>query len=158
MTQSAAPSAVDLAEELTDDVMRQFLGYGLKRAYLVVHRAASKALQEFGLTVRSFTVLSLIADNRGMSLTRLSELLLIERPNLVLILDELETRELLQRTRDTKDRRRYLLRPTLSGLRLLEEATTAAAEEDERLGRPLSREEFKLLMSLLRRIEEGAIG
>lgn len=156
MTHPASSRAIEPTTDLTDAALREFLGYRLKRTYLVVHRAASKALQEFGLSTRSFTVLSLVAANPGASLTRLAELLLIERPNLVVILDELETRGLVQRSRDPRDRRRYQLDPTLPGLRLLEQATDAATKEDERLARALDQKEFSLLMSLLRRIEEGA--
>lgn len=157
MTQPVTPQAPEFMASPTDEGLRQFLGYGLKRTYLVVHRVAGMALQKFSLSTRSFTVLTLIAANPGVSLARLAELLLMERPNLVVIVDELETRELVQRTRDPKDRRRYLLHPTLSGLRLLDQATAAAKEADERLAKALSQEEFALLMSLLRRVEEGAI-
>ncbi|NVO25660.1 MarR family winged helix-turn-helix transcriptional regulator [Donghicola mangrovi] len=156
MSRPMASSEVARTDSLSDTQLREFLGYRLKRAYMVVHRAASNVLQQFELGTRSFTVLSLVAANPGASLSQLADLLLIERSNMVLILDDLETRELVKRSRDPNDRRRYLLKPTLQGLRVLEGATAAAFEEDKRLARALNDEEFALLMSLLRRVEEGA--
>ncbi len=49
----------------------------------------------------------------------------IERPNLVVIIDELERRELINRERVPTDRRAYALIATLAGRRLYEKAVAA---------------------------------
>ncbi|WP_233270569.1 MarR family winged helix-turn-helix transcriptional regulator [Chachezhania sediminis] len=140
----------------TDDIMRSFIGYSLKRAYLVVHRVAQGALQPFDLKIRSFSALSLIVGRPGITLTELAEVLQVERSNLVLIMDELEQRDLIARVRDPKDRRRYSLHATIRGRRLLEKASAATSAEEGRLTANLTDDELDTLLKLLRKLETGA--
>jgi len=155
MPHSESPQQEDRDDAMSDAAMRTHLGYSLKRTYLVVHQAASVALDQFGLKVRSFSALSLIAANPGITPSQLAEMLRIERSNLVLIMDELETRDLITRTRDPGDRRRYALSATLAGRRLQEKAAQAANTAEHRLIAGLSPVEQETLLSLLRRIEDG---
>lgn len=155
MTQNKTADEPELPGDASDLGMRGFLGYSLKRAYIVLHQAATGALDESGLKVRSFTALSLIVSNPGVAPSRLADMLRIERSNLVLIIDELETRELISRTRDPHDRRRFALSATLRGRRLQEKAAAAVKADEARAASRLSAEEQALLVSLLERIEDG---
>jgi hypothetical protein len=109
MNRNKAGETPELAQDVSDNAMRKFLGYSLRRVYLVLHQAATGALEKHGLKVRSFSALSLIVANSGVTPSRLADMLQIERSNLVVIIDELETRDLVARTCDTGDRRRYAL-------------------------------------------------
>ena len=142
------------ADGCSDQAMRPFLGYNLKRAYMIAHRSASAVMEEVGLKVRSFSALSLIVANPGIPPSRLAEILQIERSNLVLIMDELETRELISRTRDPRDRRRFALKATLRGKRLQERAAAAELAREETIRSRFTPQEYDTLIALLRRIED----
>ncbi|MCA0922579.1 MarR family winged helix-turn-helix transcriptional regulator [Pseudooceanicola nanhaiensis] len=156
MTQHTAKQEVEETDCASDEAMREFLGYSLKRAYMVSHKNASEAIEPFGLKVRSFSALTLIVSNPGIPPSRLAEILQIERSNLVLIMDELETRELISRTRDPQDRRRFALNATLRGKRLQEKAAAASAARQEKIISRLTTAEYETLQALLRRFEEGS--
>ncbi len=138
-----------------DAVMRKFIGYNLKRAYIVLHQVATQALDAHDLRVRSFSALSLIVGNPGVSPSELADMLQMERSNLVLIVDELESRDLISRTRMKLDRRRYALKATLRGRRLHEKAAAAIRRADERPLLRLTAEDRAQLVNLLSKIEMG---
>ena len=82
-----------------DGILRSFLGYDMKRAFAAIHTDVNAALAPYGLRMLTFSVLAVIRENPGLRQSRLAEILLIERPNLVVILDELEGLDLVTRTR-----------------------------------------------------------
>ena len=138
-----------------DAILRAFLGYDMKRAFAAIQTDVNAALQPLGLRMLTFSVLAVIRDNPGLRQTRLAEILLIERPNLVLILDELEGADLVTRTRARDDRRAYELKVTPVGRRLCERAVQAVADHDDRMARGLSAEDRATLHRALRRIESN---
>ncbi|MFV0243556.1 MAG: MarR family winged helix-turn-helix transcriptional regulator [Qingshengfaniella sp.] len=138
-----------------DAIMCEFIGYMLKRAYLGPHQAASALLQDHGLKVRSFSVLSVVFSNPGISSSELAKVLRMERSNLVPILDLLETRGLIERTRMTTDRRRYAITTTARGRRLRDIAARALRKQDDHLLVRLSAEERAQLFCLLAKIVPG---
>ena len=89
----------------SDRTLRGFVGYGIKRAFSAIQSDVNATLAPFGLRMLTYSALAVIRDNPGLRQTQLAEILLIERPNLVLILDELEGADLVVRTRARDDRR-----------------------------------------------------
>ncbi|WP_334191348.1 MarR family winged helix-turn-helix transcriptional regulator [Pararhodobacter sp.] len=138
-----------------DSILRVFMGYDMKRAFAAIQTDVNAVLAPFGLRMLTFSVLSVIRDNPGLRQTQLAEILAIERPNLVLILDELEGLDLVTRTRARDDRRAYELKVTLKGRRLAERAFTAVTEHDDRMARGLSAEERAALHRALRQIQSN---
>jgi len=136
-----------------DQTLRSFVGYDMKRAFAVIQTDVNATLAPFGLRMLTFSVLAVIRDNPGLRQSHLAEILLIERPNLVLILDELEGLDLVTRTRARDDRRAYELKATLKGRRLFDRAREAVAEHDARLTRGLSEADRAALHQALRQIE-----
>ena len=117
-------------ETVSDAPLRQFVGYHIKRAFNVIQADLSKVLQQFELRMLSYSVLVLIVENPGIRQSQLSDTLAIERPNLVIIIDELESRELIVRDRLLSDRRAYLLQATLAGHHLCEKAFEAVSAHE----------------------------
>lgn len=74
----------------------------------------------FGLPTGSLTVMALVSANPRSSQAELADLAGITCPSLVGILDELQRRGFVTRSRDEKDRRRNLLLLTPEGHALLE--------------------------------------
>jgi DNA-binding MarR family transcriptional regulator len=140
-------------DEVSDDALREFVGYNIKRAYLVLHTDAQVVLAELGLRVLSFSCLSVIARNPGIAPSALAERLKMERSNVVVVIDELEARELVSRTPSKTDRRRFALNATVRGRRLHDTAVAALRRSEERLLGRLTKEEQALLVSMMERIE-----
>ena len=101
--------------KVSDATMRGFVGYQIKRAFNVIQDDLAKTLKPFELRMLTYTALVLIVDNPGMRQSQLADAMDIERPNLVVIIDELERRELIVRDRVPTDRRAYALKATLAG-------------------------------------------
>lgn len=137
---------------IADSMAAELVGYNLKRSYLVVRNAAQNALDPLELRVVSMTALSLIVDNPGIAPSQIADALQMERPNIVVIIDDLETRQLISRARSKQDRRRFALTATVRGRRLRDQASAAVAAAEYRALGALSDAEIGQLMALLRKI------
>ena len=103
----------------------------------------------------TYTPLVLIVDNPGINQSRLAKVIDIERPNLVIIIDELEDLELITRDRVLGDRRRYALRPTEAGRVLYALTFKAITQHEKTLLASIGPEKLKVLVNILRSIEHA---
>lgn len=85
----------------------------------VLNAGSLAASEPFGLPTGSLTVMALVAANPGSSQAELAAMAGITGPSLVGLLDELERRGLVGRTRDTADRRRNVLALTAGGAEMM---------------------------------------
>jgi DNA-binding MarR family transcriptional regulator len=93
---------------------------------------AESVLTPLGLRPRHLLTLTLLRDHAQSTQQSLSERLQIDRTNLVGLLNELESWELIERRRSDQDRRRHTVHLTPLGAERLAEAEFAlAAVEDE---------------------------
>ena len=121
------------APRVVDPTLNRFMGYHMKRAFNVVQSDLGKTLKPLDLRMLTFTALSLIRDNPGLSQSQLADAMDIERPNMVVIIDELERRDLIRRDRVPTDRRAYALTITLAGRRLCDRAIAAIEAHEARV-------------------------
>ncbi|MFK7856515.1 MAG: MarR family winged helix-turn-helix transcriptional regulator [Granulosicoccus sp.] len=122
-------------EQVSDETLTNLLGYNIKRASNVIQNDLARSLKPLRLRMITFTALVLIVDNPGIRQSQLAAALSIERPNCVVIIDELELREIITREQVPTDRRAYALKPTPAGLKLYKKAlATAQAHEDALFG------------------------
>lgn len=138
-----------------DATLRGYVGYAMKRAFNAIQSDLNATLAPFGLRMITYSCLTVIRDTPRLRQSQLADVLSIERPNLVLILDELERAELVERTRAPNDRRAYELTVTLKGRRLCDRAGDAVRDHDLRMVAGLSEEERLVLDTALRRIERN---
>ena len=138
-----------------DLTLRQFAGYSMKRAFNAIQADVNATLEPFGLRMVTFSALVVIVDNPGLRQSQLAEILAIERPNLVLIIDDLENRELITRERAPDDRRAHALKATLKGRRLHDKALKAVQEHEARMTAGLSPEHRQALIAALCLIERN---
>lgn len=125
----------DSIEQVSDDTLTNLVGYNIKRASNVIQNDLARSLKPLRLRMITFTALVLIVDNPGIRQSQLAAALSIERPNCVVIIDELELREIITREQIPTDRRAYALKPTPAGLKLYKKALAAAqAHEDALFG------------------------
>lgn len=148
-----SPAAPADAEPSVDQAMRQYVGYTVKRAYMVIQPAVQEAIAPFGLRIPSFSCLSVIVANPGIAPSVLAETLKMERSNIVLVVDELETAELISRTQMKTDRRRHALTATMRGKQVHKKAAAAVEEAEMRLTAGFDDAEREQLIALLARIE-----
>jgi len=114
-----------------------------------------RAIRPLGLGAQQFLVLSQLEVFEQTSQAELADALGIDRSNLAVIVAELSHRGLVERTRDQADRRRYVLRPTAAGERLLRRADGEIAAAEADLLAPLDREQREQFHALLRRVADG---
>lgn len=140
-------------DHVSDHTLRDLAGYNLRRTSQIVQADLAKTLEPLGLRMITFAALVLIVDNAGVRQTRLANALAIERSNLVLIVDDLEQRGLIQRTQVPSDRRAYALVPTDEGRAMYTRALNAVHAHEAALLGNLEASEIATLISLLKRVE-----
>jgi DNA-binding MarR family transcriptional regulator len=120
----------------------------LTRLSRTVYRRSNEQL--LGINLKYFVVLSHVRDHNGVAQQALGETLCVDRNNLVLLLNGLESEGLLARRRDPDDRRRHIVEITDAGLQALEHAELQMeAVEDEVLAAlsPVQRETLHELLA-----------
>lgn len=147
--------AADEVVHINETTLRGFAGYHMKRAFNVVQADLNRTLKPFDLRMLTFSALTTIVDNPGLRQSQLADAMDIERPNLVVIVDELERRDLITRDRSEHDRRAYSLKATLAGRQLCEKAVAAVKAHEERLLRGLDDEAVAGMIRALQVIEMG---
>lgn len=106
----------------------------LTRLARVVYRRSTVEL--VGMNLKNMGVLAYLRDHPGASQGTMTEDLSIDSNTGVLVLNDLEDLEYVERRRDPSDRRRHLVDVTEAGLAALEQAEAAQGSiEDEVLGR-----------------------
>jgi DNA-binding MarR family transcriptional regulator len=113
------------------------VGYMLRRAQLAVFADFSASQRGAIARPGQFSVLSVIGRNPGLSQSQLCAALGIKRANLVAVIDELESLELVRRTPSSTDRRSNRLELTPTGTRALRRSTADQAKHEARVTRLL---------------------
>ena len=90
----------------------QFTGYVVRRAQVWIFQDFKRVLRKFDITPAQFSVVKIVAANPGVVQARVAEVLAIERARLVEMLDRLERRGLIVRSRSPSDRRSHALHLT----------------------------------------------
>ena len=161
MTEPVAPKPTAGAAEVahvSDETLREFIGYHMKRAFNVVQADINQTLKPLGLRMVTYSALVLIVDNPGLRQSQLAEALDIERANLVVIVDELEGRELISRDKVPTDRRAYALHATLAGRRLYDRALEAVRGHERRILNGMDEETKQAVIGAMTRIRHGSKG
>lgn len=110
------------------------------------------ALQPLELHPREFAVLRAVKANDGQSQQMLAERLRIPPSRMVAIVDELESRGLIERRPDPHDRRVRALYVTKRGQTLLQDAFNLVVQHEDAISEVLTVNERAELLTLLNRI------
>jgi DNA-binding MarR family transcriptional regulator len=94
----------------------------LARAVGTLRCAGSQRLVRLGISMTHFHVLTLLRHHDAMPMGRLAEILDVSVSSATGIIDRMEERGLVERVRVPDDRRIVLVRPTETGLALVDEA------------------------------------
>jgi DNA-binding MarR family transcriptional regulator len=148
-----APSNAPNSTALQDTLLREFIGYNMKRSYLIIQADMMATIADLGLRQTTFSALATIIENPDITQTQLGQALSIERSGVVLIVDEMENADIITRNKVKTDRRSYALRATLRGRRLWEKASLAVGAHEDKLLSTLTAQERATLKDMLNRIE-----
>lgn len=142
-----------MPDKKSDEELRTLVGYILKRVHLLVRDDLMKTLEPLGLRTMTFSALSVIAENPNLTQSQLAQTLRIERSGVVVLVDELEKKDLISRNRVEGDRRSYALHTTPEGEALLHKTIRLVHAHENRMFSDLSMDERDTLRGLLDRIK-----
>lgn len=125
----------------------------LYTAFAILRKESDRALSAWRLTVPQASVLALLAEaGRPLPVSRLARLLLQESPSVTSLVDRMCDSGLVERTKDSHDRRVVLVKLTGKGRKMHDTLrATAAASSDEMFG-VLSTDERAILKDLLQKL------
>src|SRR4051794_30328276 len=111
-----------------------------------------EALEPLGLRPKHFALMNLAEIAEGSSQQELGRQLGLDSSGLVSVIDALERQALVERRRDSADRRRHAIHLTRAGRTKLSRAREAVKQRAEGLLAPLSAGERETLHDLLERV------
>jgi DNA-binding MarR family transcriptional regulator len=132
------------------------------QAFVTLERTADHLLQRLaelvkpaGLSPPQFSVLRILraARPQGLACREVAERMITRDPDITRLLDRLEDRGLVGRTRERADRRVITVRVTEEGLRTLASLDRALRALQTRQFRHLGRDGLASLIDLLERVE-----
>lgn len=135
------------ASPLDDD-----LSFLLARANALSLAAGNAALVEFGLRVRSYSVLALAAGERRPSQRELAEFLRLDPSQVVALVDDLQHRGFVVREADPADRRANVVVATDAGEAVFAQARIAVRLAERELHAGLSEADHSRLAELLQQL------
>jgi MarR family transcriptional regulator, lower aerobic nicotinate degradation pathway regulator len=126
----------------------------LKRLGMEAKEDSFRAYEEIGLHPYHYAILALLDEGARETQGQIAQALGYDKAQLVGLLDELEEAGLVERRRDTADRRRHLVVMTTAGRKALERLRRLSAELDAAFLAPLSDKEREQLHSLLLKVAQ----
>jgi len=124
-------------------------GYLLAQASRLLRERVDRVLSPMELSLYEYVMLRLISLDAPVSQGTLGETYGIDRTTMVGLVDRLEERDLVVRERNEADRRRYRLRLTPKGRKLLSRAVRIVRKEQQDFLSPLSSSEWETTRACL---------
>ena len=147
ISQPAYPGGLD------HGAMWPILGYNIALAAIPTSKLFTQYIgRPFKLKQVEFTIITLLSSNTDVTTKQLSLALGVPAPNLTVILDRLEARDLLVRTRSESDRRVQYISLTRAGAAIAKKATACVEPMEAEAGRHLTPAESRTLFELLKKV------
>ena len=139
-------------EQVDTRYLQSLLGYNARRAALSIIAVFLERLAVYELKPVDFSVMSVIHHNPGVTSRQLCATLAILPPNLVGLIQSLESRGLIERRPHPTDGRAVGLHPTAQGVSLMQQAEVTASELEIDASSKLSPSQRQTLVQLLQKI------
>ncbi len=129
---------------------------GLLRAAESLTRGAEALLKPYNLSGAQYNILRILrgAGDQGLACREIGCRLISRDPDITRLLDRMESRGLIARARETRDRRVVKTRITREGLRLLSDLDRPVREMHRRQLIPFPANQLRQLSKLLDRVRE----
>ena len=129
----------------------------LRTADALQSRVESK-LKEFGLTATQYNALRILrgAGQEGLPCSEIGERMITRDPDITRLLNRLQKRGLVERTRGKQDRRVIYGKITAAGLKLLREMDAPVEKYNREMLRHVAQKKLKELTALLELVRSGA--
>ncbi|RVX40291.1 DNA-binding MarR family transcriptional regulator [Nonomuraea polychroma] len=132
-------------------------GFLLARLGSLAARSWTAFLTKHDLTQAQYLVLVTVKEQGPIGQRRLAELIAMDARNIVMVLDSLSPRGLIQRRTHDSDRRRRIITLTDAGAALLDTIAAAAATEQDHFLHALTCRQRDHLNRLLRTLYDSRI-
>ena len=141
------------ADRLSLGVLSDVLGYHIAQAAVTTYGTFERHIGEpYGLRKVEYSLLMLVLANGPLSPKRLGQALALSAPNLTMLLDRLQARDLIRRERSATDGRSQNIVLTDAGRQMAEVTAAAAQPMEAELSDRLSQAERLMLIELLRKV------
>ena len=134
--------------------IRNIVGFHIRLAHGAVYRHFTETFAHLDLTQKQVSVLWLVSDHPEIAQTGLAHRMRMDRATTMAIVNRLESRGYLSRSRSRQDGRKQALRLTASGRSALETAKRAIRQHEQWLKSRFTAKEVAKLIELLTRIHE----
>jgi DNA-binding MarR family transcriptional regulator len=122
----------------------------------IMRKASDRALAPMGLSVAQAPVLVVLRESRRpMMITEIARSLHLETPSVTTMVDRLSERGLVERVKDSKDRRKALVSLTRKGKNLVESTREPGHRLEEEMFGALNSAERKTLRTLLQKFRDA---
>ncbi len=128
----------------------------IERSAAVLDQAVGKALKPYGLSPTQYNVLRILrgAGAAGLACQEIADRMVTRDPDITRLLDRLEGRKLVERTRSRADRRVVVVRLTEAGARLLASMDSSIGSLPKKVLAHLGERRLRLLIGLLERARQ----
>ena len=134
--------------------IRNIVGFHIRLAHGAVYRHFAESFADLDLTQKQVSVLWLVNDHRDIAQTGLAQRMRMDRATTMAIVNRLQARGYLVRTKSTQDRRKQALTLTPAGRAALRTAKLAIRKHEDWLKSRFTDKEVAKLIELLTRIHE----
>ena len=132
--------------------LRDSIGYLMKRSQRLMQERIEGLFARQGCTLQQWVVMMHVRDGLALTVADLCRELSHDSGAMTRLIDQLEDRKLVERQRNPHDRRVIELSLTDEGIKTVDALIVIAAEALNLVLDDFSRDEVKLLQSLLRRL------
>ena len=122
----------------------------LGQAWYLLSSEFRPIVEQHGLSVLEWRVLSALASSRAMTVSQLAEVTVSKQPTVTRLLQRLEEQGQVERYTSLDDRRCTLIKVTPSGRKLVKGLMALAEEHQQKILRTLSPEKVDVLMNALK--------
>jgi|SRR5277367_2529933 len=143
------------AARLNYGPLSALVGFQLRRAFLRSNQLFGRLVGDVGLAPGHFGVLTLISLNPGSLQREIADAAGLDRSSLTQMLDQLSKLKYVER-RPGPDRRSFNLFVTAAGAAACASAQAKVQKHEKLIRGSLSREEVSVLLTLLKRLADGA--
>mgnify|MGYP000213852333 CR=1 FL=1 len=149
---SSVKTTAPSVDKVDTSYLETLIGYNARRAALAVIGQFLERMAVYDLKPVDFSVMSVVVHNPGVTSRQLCAALNILPPNLVGLVQSLESRGLLERLPHPHDGRAMGLHPTDKGQTLMTQAEATASELEMSIGSKLTPNQAQTLVTLLQKI------